>query len=204
MSRRAALELGENLYVQYGEVINMSRIGRKPITIPTGVNVNIKDGSIEVSGPKGKLSRRIPLGIEVKVDTTEIHVERKIDEKESRALHGLTRALVSNMVLGVIEGFSKSLDIVGIGYKAELIEKSTIKFSLGYSNPVEFSLPQGVTAVVEERGTRITIHGIDKEVIGETAARIKRLRPPDSYKGKGIRYRGEMLRLKPGKAGTKK
>jgi large subunit ribosomal protein L6 len=182
----------------------MSRIGRKPITIPSGVNVKVKDGSVEVAGSKGKLSRLIPLGIEVKVDTTEIHVERKRDEKELRALHGLTRALVANMVLGVTEGFSKSLDIVGIGYRAELIEKNSIKFSLGYSNPVEFSLPQGVTVVVEERGTRVTIHGIDKEIIGETAARIKRLRPPDSYKGKGIRYRGEMLRLKPGKAGTKK
>lgn len=182
----------------------MSRIGKKPIAIPSGVKVEVKDGSIEVSGPKGKLSRRVPPGIDVKVNAPWIQVERKSNEKESRALHGLTRALISNMVLGITEGFSKSLDIVGVGYRAELIGKSGIKFSLGYSNPVEFSLPQGITAAVEERGTRVIINGIDKEVIGETGAKIKRLRLPDSYKGKGIRYTGEALKLKPGKAGTKK
>ena len=182
----------------------MSRIGKKPIAIPSGIKVEIKDGSVEVSGPKGKLSRRIPLGIGIKFDAPWVQVERKGDEKESRALHGLTRALIANMVLGVTEGFSKSLDIVGIGYKAELIGKGGIKFSLGYSSPVEFSLPQGVTAAVEERGTRVIINGIDKEVIGETGAKIKRLRLPDSYKGKGIRYTGEALKLKAGKAGAKK
>jgi large subunit ribosomal protein L6 len=182
----------------------MSRIGRKPIVIPNGVKIMAKNGSVEVSGPKGKLSRRIPLGIDVKVDNALVQVERKSDEKESRALHGLTQALLMNMVLGVTQGFSRSLDIVGIGYRAELIGKNTIKFSLGYSNPVEFSLPQDITATVEERGTRLIIQGIDKEVVGEIGARIKRLRLPDSYKGKGIRYTGEKLKLKPGKAGTKK
>jgi len=182
----------------------MSRVGKKPIAIPIGVKVEIKDGSVEVSGPKGKLSRRIPLAIEIKVNVPWVLVERKGDEKESRALHGLTRALIANMVLGVTQGFSKSLDIVGIGYRAELMGKSGIKFSLGYSSPVEFFLPQGVTAAVEERGTRLIISGIDKEIIGETGAKIKRLRLPDSYKGKGIRYTGEALKLKPGKAGVKK
>ncbi len=182
----------------------MSRIGRKPIAIPNGVKIEVKDGSVEVSGPKGKLSRPIPLGIDVKVDIALAQVERKSDEKESRALHGLTQALLTNMVLGVTQGFSRSLDIVGIGYRAELIAKNAIKFTLGYSNPVEFSLPQDITATVEERGTRVIIQGIDKEVVGEIGARIKRLRLPDSYKGKGIRYTGEKLKLKPGKAGTKK
>lgn len=182
----------------------MSRIGKKPIAIPSGVKVEIKDGFVEVSGPKGKLSRRVPEVIEVKVNAPWVRVERRGDEKESRALHGLARALIANMVLGVTQGFSKSLDIVGVGYRAELIGKSGIKFSLGYSSPIEFSLPQGVTAAVEERGTRVIIHGIDKEVTGETGAKIKRLRLPDSYKGKGIRYTGEMLKLKPGKAGAKK
>jgi large subunit ribosomal protein L6 len=182
----------------------MSRIGKKPIAIPSGVKVEVKDDSVVVSGPKGKLSRRVPSGIDVKVNAPWIQVERKSNEKELRALHGLTRALISNMVLGVTEGFSKSLDIVGVGYRAELIGKSGIKFSLGYSSPVEFSLPQGVSAAVEERGTRVIINGIDKEIIGETGARIKRLRLPDSYKGKGIRYTGEALKLKPGKAGAKK
>jgi large subunit ribosomal protein L6 len=182
----------------------MSRIGRKPISIPTGVKVELKNGLIEVSGPKGKLSKPIPQGIKARIEGNQVRVERTSDEKKSKALHGLTRALISNMILGVTEGFSRSLEIVGVGYKAELAGKNVIKFSLGYSNPVEFSLPQGISAVIEERGTRVLIQGIDKEVVGETAARIRRLRSPDSYKGKGIRYTGEMLKLKPGKAGAKK
>ncbi|HEY7536150.1 MAG TPA: 50S ribosomal protein L6 [Thermodesulfobacteriota bacterium] len=182
----------------------MSRIGRRPIILPAGVKVNVNDGLIEVSGPKGKLLGRIPQGIQLKAGANQVSVERKSDEKEFRALHGLARSLLANMVLGVTEGFSKSLDIIGVGYKAELIGKATLKFSLGYSNPVEFSLPEEVSARVEERGTRVIIQGIDKEAVGETAARIKRLRFPDSYKGKGIRYKDEILKLKPGKAGTKK
>jgi large subunit ribosomal protein L6 len=182
----------------------MSRIGKRPVSIPSEVKVSVKDGLVEVSGPKGRLLRHIPLGIEVRVDTTEVNIERRSDEKGFRALHGLIRALLANMILGVTEGFSKSLDIIGVGYKAELMGKTTLKFSLGYSSPVEFSLPEGVAARVEERGTRVIIQGIDKELVGETAARIKRLRFPDSYKGKGIRYTDETLKLKPGKAGTKK
>ncbi|MBI2487405.1 MAG: 50S ribosomal protein L6 [Deltaproteobacteria bacterium] len=183
----------------------MSRIGRKPVAIPSGVKIENKNGLIEVVGPKGKLSKHLPPGIKTTVDSSrEIRIERESNEKEFRALHGLVRSLLSSMVLGVTEGFSKSLDIVGVGYRAELLGKNAIKFSLGYSNPIEFSLPQGVVATVEERGTRVVIQGIDKEVVGEISAKIRNLRPPDSYKGKGIRYTGETLKLKPGKAGAKK
>ena len=182
----------------------MSRIGRKPITIPDKVKLELKNGLIEVSGPKGKLSKPLPLGIEVTLDNGEVHVKRDSDEKEFRALHGLMRALITNMIVGVADGFSKSLDIVGVGYRAELLGKNALKFSLGYSHPVEFSLPDGISATLEERGTRLIIQGTDKELVGETAARIKRLRLPDSYKGKGIKYTNEQLRLKAGKAGAKK
>ncbi len=182
----------------------MSRIGRKPVVIPSGVKIECKNGSIEITGPKGKLTKSLPQGIKTNVDNGEIRIERRSDEKEFRALHGLVRSLIASMVLGVTDGFSKSLDIVGVGYRAELLGKNAIKFSLGYSNPIEFSLPQGVAAAVEERGTRVVIQGVDKEVVGEVSAKIKNLRPPDSYKGKGIRYTGEALKLKPGKAGTKK
>jgi large subunit ribosomal protein L6 len=183
----------------------MSRIGRKPVAIPSGVKIENKNGLIEVVGPKGKLSKHLPRGIKTTVDSSrKIHIERERNEKEFRALHGLVRSLLSSMVLGVTEGFSKSLDIVGVGYRAELLGKNAIKFSLGYSNPIEFSLPKGVVATVEEKGTRVVIQGIDKEVVGEISAKIRNLRPPDSYKGKGIRYTGETLKLKPGKAGAKK
>jgi large subunit ribosomal protein L6 len=182
----------------------MSKIGRKPIAIPAKVKVELKDGLIEISGPKGRLSKPVPLGIDVTLDDGEIHVKRESEEKRFKSLHGLTRALIANMIVGVTDGFTKSLDIVGIGYRAELVGKDAIKFNLGYSHPVEFPLPEGVAATLEERGTRIVIQGTDKELIGETAARIKRLRVPDSYKGKGIKYTGEQLRLKAGKAGVKK
>ncbi|HSE83156.1 MAG TPA: 50S ribosomal protein L6 [Thermodesulfobacteriota bacterium] len=182
----------------------MSRVGRKPISVSGGVKVELKDDMVEVSGPKGKLTKSVPSGIEVTTNNGEIQVKRTSEEKKFKALHGLTRALVANMVAGVTEGFTKSLDIVGVGYRAELVGKDAIKFSLGYSHPIEFSLPQGISATVEERGTRVIIRGIDKELVGETAAKIKRLRLPDSYKGKGIKYTDETLKLKAGKAGVKK
>jgi len=182
----------------------MSRIGRKPINFSSGVKVETRNGLIEVTGPKGKVSQHLPEGIKTRVEGNELYVERESDEKKYRALHGLVRSLVANMVLGVTEGFSRSLDIVGVGYRAELSGKSVLKLNLGYSNPVEFALPQGVTATVEERGTRVIIQGIDKHLVGNTAAKIRELRPPDAYKGKGIRYTGESLKLKPGKAGAKK
>jgi large subunit ribosomal protein L6 len=181
----------------------MSRIGIKPIQIPKGVSVETRNGTIEVKGAKGKLSRRIPQGIKTEIDSGAIKVKRINELKSTKALHGLTRSLLANMVTGVIEEFSVTLEIVGVGYKAELTGKNAITLSLGYSKPIEFSLPDGISAEVEERGTRVIIRGIDKEEVGETAARIRKLRRPDSYKGKGIRYLGEILKLKPGKAGAK-
>ena len=181
----------------------MSRIGRKPIKVPSGVKISIGRRRVDIEGGKGKLSWDIPDGIEAKLEDEKILIERNNDEKKIKALHGLSRAVISNMVTGVSEGFSRTLEIVGVGYKAEALGKNILKFSLGYSNPVEFSLPDGVSAVVEERGTRVIVQGIDKQVIGQTAARIRELRPPDSYKGKGIRYAKEAMKLKPGKAGAK-
>ncbi len=181
----------------------MSRIGRKPIAVPDGVKISFKNAQVDVEGGKGKLTWEIPQGIEAKVEDNNIVVERINDEKKIKALHGLTRSILSNMVTGVSKGFTRTLEIVGVGYRAELIGKDTIKFSLGYSNPVEFSLPSSISAKVEERGTKLILEGIDKQIIGEIAARIRKLRPPDAYKGKGVRYEGEILRLKPGKAGAK-
>lgn len=181
----------------------MSRIGRKPIKVPGGVKISLGKNTVHVEGSRGKLSWDIPEGISARVEEENILIDRRNDEKKIKALHGLSRALISNMVTGVSEGFSRTLDIVGVGYRAEALGKSQLKFSLGYSNPVEFSLPEGVSVAVEERGTRLILQGIDKQVVGQTAARIRELRPPDSYKGKGIRYSGEKMKLKPGKAGAK-
>lgn len=181
----------------------MSRVGIKPIQIPKGVSVESKNGTVEVKGDKGKLSRKMPQGIKTEIDSGVIRVKRMNELKSTRALHGLTRSMLANMITGVTEGFSITLEIVGVGYKAELAGKNAITLSVGYSKPVEFSLPDGISAQVEERGTRLIIRGINKEEVGETAARIRKLRKPDSYKGKGIRYLGEVLKLKPGKAGAK-
>jgi large subunit ribosomal protein L6 len=181
----------------------MSRIGRKPIAVPDGVKISFKNGHVEIEGGKGKLTWEIPEGIDAKVEEQKILIERINDEKKIKALHGLTRSVLSNMVTGVSEGFTRVLDIVGVGYRAELMGKDTVKFNLGYSNPVEFTLPNSVSVKVEERGTKLILESIDKQIIGEMAARIRKLRPPDAYKGKGIRYEGEYLRLKPGKAGAK-
>ncbi len=181
----------------------MSRIGRKPITVPDGVKINLRKSLVEIEGGKGKLSWDIPDGINAKIEDEKILIERRNDEKRIKALHGLARSIISNMVTGVSDGFTRTLEIVGVGYRAEAVGKNEIKFNLGYSNPVEFTLPEGVSADVEERGTRVILRGIDKQVVGQTAARIRELRPPDAYKGKGIRYSYEKLRLKPGKAGAK-
>jgi large subunit ribosomal protein L6 len=181
----------------------MSRVGIKPINIPEGVKVETKDVIVEVTGPKGKLSKSIPHGIKAEIDSGTIYVKRMSDEKKVKALHGLTRSLIANMVTGVTKGFSIDLEITGVGYKAELASKNILNLTLGYSNQVKFSLPEGITAEVEERGTKLVVNGIDKERVGETAARIRKLRKPDAYKGKGIRFKDERLRLKPGKAGVK-
>jgi len=182
----------------------MSRIGKQPIPLPEGVEVEIRDREVEVKGPKGILAQRLPDGVGVAVSDRTIVVTRDSDASRARAMHGLTRALVANMVEGVSRGYERVLEIVGTGYRAEEAGKGEIKFTLGYSHPIVFTLPEGVSAKIEERGTKLTLSAIDKQLLGETAARIRRLRPPDAYKGKGIRYAGEVLRLKAGKSGVKK
>ena len=182
----------------------MSRIGIKPVVIPDGVTATPRRGSVEIKGPKGSLKVTVPEGIKAALQDGAIVVSRQSEEKRIKSFHGLTRSLINNSVVGVSEGFKKVLRITGTGYKADLVGKTGLRLSLGYSHPVDFTLPQGVEATVEERGTLLSIHGIDKQVVGETAARIRKIRPPDSYKGKGVRYEDEKLRLKPGKAGAAK
>lgn len=177
----------------------MSRIGKVPVVLPSGVTVQLQDGSMVVSGKKGKLSRPIPGP--VKVDVAEGKIVLSLASADRRNLFGMYRTIVANMVKGVTEGFTKTLDIVGVGYKAEA-KKGALHLALGYSHPVVFPLPEGISAEVEAN-TVIKVNGIDKELVGETAARIRRLRRPDVYKLKGIRYRGEKLIKKVGKAAGK-
>jgi large subunit ribosomal protein L6 len=179
----------------------MSRIGKKPITIPKGVQVAVTDSQVQVQGPKGKLGLTVHRLCSVKVADGSVVVSRAADHRTARALHGLTRALVANMVQGVTEGFERKLEIVGIGYRAQLSGR-TVTFNLGYSHPIVFPLPEGIQAEIEKQ-TAITLRGVDKHLIGETAAQMRALRPPDSYKGKGVRYSGEIVRKKVGKAGAK-
>ena len=183
----------------------MSRVGKKIIEIPKGVTVNVTASAIEVQGPKGTLSTPIPAGVSFKLEDGKLTAERADDEHT--AIHGTARALVANAVRGVSEGFTQLLDVVGVGYKAELRGKS-IHFALGYSHPIEFVLPEGVTAKVEKMQktiaqyqTTITISAIDKELLGQVAANMHKLRKPDAYKGKGVRYADRPLKLKPGKTG---
>ncbi len=177
----------------------MSRVGRMPITVPPGVTVNIKKNKVTVTGPKGELSRSLHLDMKISLQDNTLTVSRPSDSRVHRSLHGLTRSLLANMVEGVASGFKKNLEIVGVGYRAEPAEnKLTIR--VGYSHPVEVTPLPGITLTTE--GTnKIKVTGIDKEVVGEMAANIRAIRPPDVYKGKGIRYAGETIRLKPGKAG---
>ncbi len=182
----------------------MSRIGRKIIKLSDKVNVETKNEVVYIRGPKGELNINLPRGIEVIIENGSIEVTRNSDEKEIRTYHGLARSLLQNSVTGVSEGFTKILEIVGTGYKAETVGDKGLKLTLGYSHTINFELPKGVGAKVEERGTVLTLQGIDKQLVGETAAKIRHLRKPDAYKGKGVRYRGEQLILKPGKAGAKK
>ena len=180
----------------------MSRIGRAPITVPTGVTVEVADGLVRVKGPKGNLSQPLADGITVSQAHGTLTVERASDERRLRSLHGLMRTLINNMVVGVTTGFDKRLDIVGTGYRAQASGKG-VSISVGYSHPVLFEPPEGV-AVVMETPTRVVVSGIDKQAVGEIAAQIRRIRPPEPYKGKGIRYMGEQVRRKAGKAGAKK
>ena len=178
----------------------MSRIGKLPIELVSGVKVNIAADRVEVQGPKGTLSHALPRGITAQIEEQQMLIQRKNDSKRQRALHGLARALLANAVHGVTTGFTRNLEIHGVGYRAELAGK-TIKFSLGYSHPIEFQLPEGVSVKVE-KNTRLSISGCDRQQVGQVAAEIRALRPPDVYKLKGIRYENESLRKKAGKTGA--
>jgi len=179
----------------------MSRIGKKPIAIPKGVQVGVQGQQVEVKGPKGALTLTVHDLCSVQVADGSVVVTRGADHRTAKALHGLTRALVANMVRGVTDGFERRLEIIGIGYRAQLAGRN-LTFSLGYSHPIVFPLPEGVQAEVDKQ-TAITLRGVDKYVVGQTAARIRSLRPPDPYKGKGIRYSDETVRRKVGKSGAK-
>jgi large subunit ribosomal protein L6 len=180
----------------------MSRIGKKPISIPNGVKINVSNGTVSADGPKGKLSQPVPSGLKASLENNVLTISRDSDDRRLRALHGLTRALVANMVTGVKDGFERKLDIVGIGYRAQMQGKA-IQLALGYSHPVIFPLPEGITAEIE-RQVAITLRGADKALLGETAAKLRSLRKPDPYKGKGIKYSDEVIRRKVGKkAGAK-
>ena len=185
----------------------MSRVGKKPITIPSSVTVTINESEMEVKGPKGTLSTPIPTGVTFKQEDGTLTAERVSDDQA--AFHGLARALANNAVVGVTEGFSKDLDIVGVGYKAD-VQGRKIVFALGYSHPIEYVLPEGIDAKAERVNTKtsinqyqttITLSGIDKQMLGQVAAELNRLRKPDAYKGKGVRYADKFYRLKPGKTG---
>lgn len=177
----------------------MSRIGKQPIPLPAGVEVNIDGNVVRVKGAKGEMTRTLPEAIQVAVEDGQIVVRRPSDEPKHRALHGLTRSLVANMVTGVTEGFQKSLEIRGVGYRASMQGKKLV-LAVGYSHPVEMEPPAGIEIEVP-RPTQIVVRGIDKELVGEIAARIRRVRPVEPYLGKGIRYEGERVRRKAGKAG---
>ena len=185
----------------------MSRVGKKPITLPAGVSITISDSQLEVKGPKGVLQTPVPAGVSFKQEDGTLTAERASDDQA--AFHGLARALANNAIVGVTEGFTKSMDIVGVGYKAD-VQGNKINFSLGYSHPIEYVLPAGIEAKAERVNTKtsinqyqttITLSGIDKQKLGQVAAELNRLRKPDAYKGKGVRYADKLYKLKPGKTG---
>jgi len=178
----------------------MSRIGKQPIPLPQKVEVDIRGSHVTVKGPKGQLERSFDPAMTIKLEDGVLTVERPTDQRQHRATHGLTRALLANMVTGVSDGFSKVLEIEGTGYRAELQGEKLILF-LGYSHPIEFPPPQGISFEVPRGGRTVTVMGVDKELVGEIAARIRRQRPPEPYQGKGVRYQGERVRRKAGKSG---
>jgi large subunit ribosomal protein L6 len=178
----------------------MSRIGKKPISLPGGVEVDIRGSEVTVIGPKGELSRSFHPDMEIVQEEEILVVRRPTDHRTHRAMHGLTRALLANMVTGVSEGYTRTLEIVGTGYRAEIQGENLIMY-LGYSHPIEIQPPEGISFEVPRGGRGVIVQGIDKELVGEIAARIRRQRPPEPYKGKGVRYEGEYVRRKAGKAG---
>jgi len=179
----------------------MSRIGKKPILLPKGVTVKIEGNTVAVQGPKGKLDTQLPAGIRMEQQDGHLVAIRENDSQA--ALHGLARALVNNAVEGVTKGWARELEIVGIGYRAELKGKGVVVFNLGYSHPIEYPLPSGIEVTLDPKQTRLTITGIDRQKVGQVAAEMRGLRPPDPYKNKGIRYAGERLKKKVGKTGAK-
>ena len=179
----------------------MSRIGKKPIPIPSGVKIQVSDGAVEVQGPKGKLRQALPPGIAFQQEDANLVARTVRDDKELGKFHGLARSLVANAVVGVTQGFKRELDIVGVGYRAELKGKQ-VQFALGYSHPVVFDIPTGIDVAIDKQ-THVTVTGIDRQLVGQVAADIRRLRKPDPYKQKGVRYTGEVLKKKAGKTGAK-
>jgi large subunit ribosomal protein L6 len=179
----------------------MSRIGKKPITIPKGVKIDVHSGAVEVQGPKGTLRQPVPAGIGFEVNGEHLQARTLQEDPQLGKFHGLARSLVANAVRGVTEGFRKDLDIVGVGYRAELKGKQ-VHFALGYSHPIVFDIPPGIDIVIDKQ-THITVTGIDRQQVGQVAANIRRLRKPDPYKQKGVRYTGEVLKKKAGKTGAK-
>ncbi len=175
----------------------MSRIGKMPIPVPDAVKVDVAGEVVNIKGPKGSLSQTLPAGITCQMDGKELKVERKDDSRTQRALHGLTRTLIANAVKGTSEMFQRGLEIIGVGYRAEA-KKDQLELALGFSHPVVFAIPEGITITVEKQ-TRLTVSGIDKQQVGQVAANIRSLRPPEPYKGKGIRYIGEKVQRKAGK-----
>ena len=180
----------------------MSRIGKMPVAIPKGVEVKRDGNVLKVKGPKGELSNRIPPGLTVAVDGGEVRISRSSDEPRERAFHGLLRSLVANSVEGVTKGFSKDLEIVGVGYKAEVRGKAIV-FSIGYSHPINFPIPEGIAVALDAKAGKLSVSGADRQQVGQTAAEIRKLRIPDPYKAKGIKYANEVIRRKVGKAGGK-
>jgi large subunit ribosomal protein L6 len=179
----------------------MSRIGKKPIPLPSSVKYKVEGNTVLVEGPKGKVAARIAEGITLRTADGHLLVERASDDKA--AVHGLTRALINNAVQGVTQGWKKELDIVGIGYRAEMKGKNTVVFTLGYSHPIEFPLPTGIEVAIDPKQTHLTVSGIDRQKVGQVAADMRALRKPDPYKNKGVRYSDEKLKKKAGKTGAK-
>jgi large subunit ribosomal protein L6 len=179
----------------------MSRIGRLPVPLTDGAKVEILGRTVTVKGPKGSLAQELPGGINAEIADGKLLVKRRDDSKPQRALHGLMRALLNNAVVGVTKGFSKDLEIQGVGYRAQ-VAGTTVSFTLGYTHPIEFPIPKGIQIAVEKQ-TKLTVTGIDRQQVGHVAAKIRSLRPPDVYKGKGVRYANEIVRKKAGKTGAK-
>lgn len=179
----------------------MSRIGRLPVPVPKGVTLTVSTDTVLVKGPKGSLTTPLPRGIGCKVEAEKATLSRRADSKREKALHGLSRALLANAVKGVTDGFSRELEIQGIGYRAQ-IQNKRLEMSLGFSHPVVYPVPEGITIAVDQKQTRITVSGIDRQKVGQVAAEIRGFKPPEPYKGKGIRYVGEFVRRKVGKTGA--